>query len=80
MPEVTLVETTKPAVRSINLKLTAHEARDVLTFIGTYYGKYGNSSADAKHNPIYRAVFDALDGTKPKLDGINVANGKVVVV
>lgn len=79
MPEVTLVETTKPSVRSITLKLSASEARDVLTFIGTYYGKYGRSAADAKSNAIYKTVFEALDGIKPKLDGINVANGKVAI-
>lgn len=77
MPEVTSVETTKPAVKTITLKLAAHEARDLLTFIGTYYGKYGSSASEAKHNQTYKAVFDALEGTKPKLDGINLANGKV---
>lgn len=78
MPEITVVETTKPAVKTITLKLAAYEARDLLTFIGTYYAKYGSGSAEAKSNATYKAVFDALEGTKPKLDGLNLANGKVV--
>lgn len=78
MAEVVTVETTKPRVEYITLKLTAGEARDQLLFIQTYYSKAG-WMGDATANPTHKAIRQALDGVKPKLDGINIANGKVKV-
>lgn len=78
MAEVVTVETTKPRIEYITVKLTALEARDQLLFIQTYYNKVG-WMGDAQTNPTHKAIKQALDGVKPKLDGINVANGKVKV-
>lgn len=79
MAEVVTVESAKPAVRTVTVKLTASEARDVQTFIDAYYKTYGFGSASyqAKTHPLHRAIEDALTGVKPRLDGISVANGKV---
>lgn len=80
MPEVLTVETTKPAVRSVTLKLNSTDAKDMLTFIRTYYQHYGYGKNYEINHPTYRAINDALEGVKPKLDGLSVANGKVTIV
>lgn len=78
MAEVVTVTTTKPRVAEITLKISATEATDQLLFIKEYYNRAG-WMGPAENNPTYKVIKQALDGVKPKLDGINIANGKVTV-
>lgn len=80
MAEVVTVETSKPQIRSVTLKLNATDAKDIMTFISTYYLHYGYGKNYETTHPTYRAIKDALEGVKPKLDGLSVANGKVAFV
>lgn len=60
MATVTAVETKTPAVKSITLKLNVYEATDMVTFIETWFGKYGYGKV--QNNEIHRALKAGLAG------------------
>lgn len=68
MSSVVEVETRKPVVTSVTLKLGSGEAQDLLVYIETYHKKY-NYMSDLAANPTFRALTDALAG---KADNVKV--------
>lgn len=79
MAEIVNVETAKPVVRSLTVKLTVGDVTDLLTYIRTYYKFHGYGTGQAESSGLFKTFNDALTGAKPKLDGMNIANGKVTV-
>lgn len=68
MSSVVEVETRKPVVTSVTLKLGSGEAQDLLIYIETYHKKYGYAG-ELDANPTYAAIKDALAG---KADNVKV--------
>jgi hypothetical protein len=65
MASVVEVETTKPNVKTLTLKMTASDARDLKIFIQDWYRtnySYGHEEK-AKANPVHKAIVSGLDGT-----------------
>lgn len=65
MASVVEVETTKPNVTALTVKMTAGDARDLKIFIQDWYrANYSyNYDAKVKGNKVYKAITAGLDGT-----------------
>lgn len=65
MASVVEVETTKPNVTSLTVKMTASDARDLKVFITDWYRSNYSYGYDekTKGNKVYKAITAGLDGT-----------------
>jgi hypothetical protein len=61
---VTEVKTAKPKVESFTVELAPHEARDIQTYIKTYYQNKGYGVGYEKNIGLYKTIQDGLDGKK----------------
>lgn len=61
MATVVEVETAKPNVYNVTLKLSKGEARDVLLFANEWYARNAYSG-DVKTHGVYKAITKALAG------------------
>lgn len=62
MASVVEVEQSKPKVESFTLKLAGHEARDLMTYIRTYYVKNGYGKGYEENVGLYKVIKDGLEG------------------
>lgn len=62
MATVTAVETNKPVVKSITLKLAPWEAMDMLTFIEAWFQKYGYGSQKPQNHSLHKTLTAGLAG------------------
>lgn len=64
MATVTEVKTAKPRVESITVELNLSEARDIQTYIKTYYQKNGYGAGYEKNVSLYNVIQTGIDGKK----------------
>lgn len=62
MAKVVEVEQSQPKLEGLTLKVNASEARDMMTYIRTYYQKNGYGKGYEDNVGLYKTLKDAVEG------------------
>lgn len=62
MASVVDIKTATPKVESLTIKLSPNEARDIQTYIRTYYVKNGYGKGYEENVGLYKVIKDGLEG------------------
>lgn len=68
MASVVEVEHSEPKVEGFTVKVNASEARDMMTYIRTYYAKNGYGRGYEKNVGLYNVIEAGLAGKHEKSD------------